>query len=322
MKTIKFGIIGSGGIAQKFAQALNMTEGAKLIATSSKSMERAKTFAEKFNLKYYYDSYEEMLKNPEIDAVYIATTHNFHYENCMLCLDYNKPIVCEKPLAISKQQATEIFAKAKQKNIFIMEAMWCRFLPVTQKAKSWINEQKIGEVKLIDASFCITLAFNPEGRHYNPKLAGGALYDLGVYPLEFVMYMAGEHISEVNGVTNISSTGVDELDIITAKFPSGILATVRCALNLKAQNHACIYGTNGYIKVNEHMSSQHCELYNANGELTEEFDYNFENGFEFEAAEAVRCINSGKLESEIITHADTIACAGVFDDLMRIWGLK
>jgi dihydrodiol dehydrogenase / D-xylose 1-dehydrogenase (NADP) len=112
-----------------------------------------------------------MLKNPEIDAVYIATTHNFHYENCLLCLDYNKHIVCEKPLAISKQQATEIFKLARQKNIFMMEAMWTSFLPVTRKVKNWIKDSKIGKVKLIDTTFCINVPFDAESRLFNPKLA-------------------------------------------------------------------------------------------------------------------------------------------------------
>jgi predicted dehydrogenase len=322
MKIVKFGIIGAGGIANKFVQAVNITKGAQLIAASSKSMERAKSLANKFNLPFYYDSYEEMLINPEIDAVYIATTNNFHYENCMICLDYNKPIICEKPLAISKQQATEIFAKAKQKKIFVMEAMWSRFLPVTQKVRSLVKERKIGEVKLIDVSFGINLPFNPEKRHFNPELAGGALFDLGVYPLEYVMYITGECISDVNGFANIGITGVDELEVINAKFPSGIVASIKCALNCTTPHYAYIFGSKGYIKVTDFMASQHCELFNENSELIEEFKYPFENGFEFEIAEAVKCINSGKLESEIITHEDTIACAGVFDELRRQWGIK
>jgi predicted dehydrogenase len=322
MKTIKFGIIGAGGIAVKFANAVKFVDGAELIAVSSKSLERAKVFSEKFSLSCYYDSYEEMLKNPEIDAVYIATTNNFHYENCMLCLDYNKPIVCEKPLAISKQQATEIFAKANLKNIFVMEAMWTRFLPVTQKVKSWIKVKRIGEVKLIDASFCVNFNFDPESRIYNPKLAGGAIFDLGVYLIEYVMFLTGEKIIDVNGFSKINSTGVDEIDIINIKFESGILATIKCAISFATTNNVYVYGSNGYIKVDNFMGSQKCELYNENRELNEEFNSSFENGFEYEIAEAVRCINTGKLESGTITHEDTIACAGVFDDLRVMWGIK
>jgi predicted dehydrogenase len=322
IKTINFGIIGAGEIAEKFAHSIKITEGAQLIAVSSKSLERAHTFADKLNVPHYYDSYVEMLKNPEIDAVYIATTHNYHYENCMLCLDYNKPVLCEKPLAISKQQATEIFAKAKEKNIFIMEAMWSRFLPVNQMVKSWLNDEKIGKLKLMDASFCIDVPFDPKSRMYNPELAGGALFDLGVYPLEYIMHMAGEYFSEVKGFANTGSTGVDELEIITARFPSGVLASVKCAMNCKIPSDAYLFGTKGYIKVTEFVFATHCELYNEEDILKEVFDYPVEYGFEFEIAEAVKCMNSGKLESEIITHKDTLACAEVFDELRTSWRLK
>ena len=190
---VRFGIIGLGAIAARFASVLNTVEGVELVSVASRDKEKAEAFANKFGAKKSYNTYDDLVKDNEVDVVYVALTHNFHFDAIKLCLNNKKAVMCEKPLAINKKDADELVALSKKLNVLLMEAMWTRFIPAFKKAKEWVKSGRIGDVKLVNASFCFNVPFDPENRLYNPKLAGGSLFDAGVYPIEFTTGILGEN---------------------------------------------------------------------------------------------------------------------------------
>jgi predicted dehydrogenase len=188
---VRFGIIGLGAIAARFASVLNTVPGVELVSVASSDKRKADAFAEKFGAKKAYDNYVELVNDDDVDVVYIALTHNFHFEAIKLCLSNRKGVLCEKPLAINKKDADYLTVLSKELNVLLMEAMWTRFIPAFKKAKEWVKSGTIGDVKLVNASFCFNVPFDPENRLYNPKLAGGSLFDAGVYPIEFTTGVLG-----------------------------------------------------------------------------------------------------------------------------------
>lgn len=313
MKEFKFGIIGAGSIAGKFCNDAATMGNVKISAVSSKSIERANEFAEKYNIEKSFDSYEEMLKNSDIDAVYIATTHNYHYENIMLCLEHNKPVICEKCFVLTKKQAEEIFTLAKEKGVFVMEAMWSRFLPVLQKAKQWIDEGLLGEIDLATILIGFKSPLDPSHRIYNPKLAGGAMYDIGVYAIELITFLINEKLIEIKStISKTALTGVDKVDNMTFQFENCI-ASLNCIITSNVQSELNIYGTNARIYIKTPHIAEECILIDDKGEVIEKFYSRNDKGFVYQIQEVINCVNAGKLESDIIPHKDTIQCAEIFD---------
>lgn len=315
MRPFQFGIIGAGNIANRFCDAVTRVENAKVAAVASHTPNKAKAFAEKNNLERYYDSYEEMLQCDDIDAVYIATTHNFHYENLKLCIAHNKPVICEKCFVLTKAQAEEIFALAKEKGVFVMEAMWSRFLPVINKAKEWIESGRLGQIDL--ATFTIGFKANedPESRMYNPKLAGGAMYDIGVYAIEIMTYLINEELQDVKSVITRHPRGnVDKVDAMILQFENCV-ATLNCIMTAGVQNEMNIYGTDARIYIKDPHFTSECTLIDENG-VAEKFYSRLDNGFEHQIREVIRCVTEKKLESDIIPHKDTIQCAEIFDQCL------
>ena len=181
--TVRFGIIGPGSIATRFATVLNTVDGVQLTAVASRDQAKAAAFAGKFGAAKAYGSYLELIQDSAVDVIYIGLTHNFHYEVAKLCLNHGKSVLCEKPLVTSQKDAAELAELAREKKVLLMEAMWTRCIPAFRKAREWVAGGRIGAVKLIDASFSFNAPFDPEHRLYDPKLAGGSLYDAGVYPI-------------------------------------------------------------------------------------------------------------------------------------------
>ena len=312
MDTFRFGVMGAGRIAEKFCDAVGRIDGAEVAAVASKSAERAQSFAVRNGLPSWHAGYGEMLARPDIDAVYIATTHNFHYENILECLKYNKPVLCEKCMVLTKKQAEEIFARAGEKKLFVMEAMWSRFLPTIRKARQWVREGRIGKVTMASACLGWVAPQDAENRMYNPDLAGGALYDMGVYCIEIMSYLLGGGIRKVRADIVFAETGVDESDCIMLEF-NDCLASLQVSIAAKIEECAFLYGTRGYIRIPAFHKGRGCRLYGPDGNLVEEFNDPTENGFVYEVEEVVRCIRSGKLESDVMPKADTIRCAEIFD---------
>ncbi|WMJ23596.1 Gfo/Idh/MocA family oxidoreductase [Paludicola sp. MB14-C6] len=315
MKPFQFGIIGAGNIANRFCDAVTLVEDAKVVAVASNTPNKAKAFAETNNLERYYQSYEEMLKCDDIDAVYIATTHNFHYENLKLCIEHNKPVICEKAFVLTKAQAEEVFSLAKEKGVFVMEAMWSRFLPVINKAKEWIESGKLGEIDLATFIIGFKADNDPQNRMYNPKLAGGAMYDIGVYAIEIMTYLINEELKDVKSVITRHPCGnVDKVDAMILQFENCV-ATLNCIMTAGVQNELNIYGTNARIYIKDPHYSSECTLIDEKG-VAETFYSRLDNGFEHQIKEVISCIKAGKLESSVIPHKDTIQCADIFDQCL------
>lgn len=315
---VRFGIIGPGSIAARFATVLADTDDVTLTAAASASSKsKAEEFAAKYGAKRAYGSYEELVNDDQVDVVYIGLTHNFHYEAIKLCINHGKGVICEKPMTISRQEAEEVTSLAREKKVLLMEAMWTRFLPAFIQAKEWVNKKMIGEVKLIQASFCFNFPFDPVHRLYNPRLAGGSLLDAGVYPIEFATGILGENPIEIAGVLHECITGVDDFAAISLKFPSGALATLSCGLTAKTNMDAYVFGSEGHIIVKDFLMTRKCERYNRDGMLVDSFESEPTDGFNYQIRHFADLYRKGLIESDLIPHRDNIACGAVFDALLR-----
>jgi len=319
---VRFGIIGLGTIAARFATVLNTVDGVELVSVASRDKTKADAFAKKFGAKKAYNSYVDLVNDNEVDVVYVALTHNFHFEAIKLCLNNKKGVLCEKPLAINKKDADELTALSKSLNVLLMEAMWTRFIPAFKKAKEWVKSGRIGDVKLVNVSFCFNVPFDPENRLYNPKLAGGSLFDAGVYPIEFTTGILGENPTQVNGFCKTGKTGVDEFVTMNMSFDSGALATLSCGIIANTNRDANIYGTKGNIVVYNFLGSKKTEMYDNGNKLIESFEENFEDGFIYEIKHFADLYRNNKIESDIVQLKDTVACAAIFDELMKQWGMN
>ncbi len=319
---VRFGIIGLGIIAARFATVLNKVEGVELTAVAARDMSRSKAFAEKHGAKKYYDSYSQLIQDEEVDVIYIAATHNVHFEIARECLENGKGVICEKPLVLNKSDAEELARLSKEKKVLLMEAMWSRFIPTFRKAREWVANGKIGQVKLVNASFCFNFPYDPENRLYDPKAAGGSLYDAGVYPIEFATGILDETPSQVSGLATFSKTGVDDFAVINMSFESGALASLSCGITANTSMDARVYGTEGNLVVYSFLGSKKCELFDNSNNLVESFEIEFEDGFAYQVEHFRDLYLKGQIESSIISHKDSIACAEIFDSLMEQWGKR
>lgn len=310
-RNFTFGIIGAADIAKKFCKAVDMVEGAEVVAVASRTPGKAEAFAKENNVPSAYFGYEEMLSRPDIDAVYVATTHNFHKENMLLAIEYGKHILCEKTFTMSKADAEEIFAKAKEKGLFVMEAIWSLFNPVIRTAKEWLASGKLGQVKLGHYIMGFNAGDAVEGRFLNPKLGGGAMFDLGIYIVEILTYLIPQKIVDVQSHIIRGKTGVDTVDCIRLIFEDAVVDT-ECVLACDVVDHLDIYGTKGRIYIERPHVTAAVDLFDKEG-LREKYQRRMENGFEYEIKEVMDCIRAGKLESDIASHAHTLQCAEIFD---------
>jgi predicted dehydrogenase len=318
---VRFGIVGLGSISNRFASVLKTVEGVELSAVASSELSRTVAFAQKYNAKIACGDYMDVISSKDVDVVYIGLTHNFHYEITKLCLENHKAVLCEKPFVTTKQDAEEMCALAGKNRTLLMEALWTRCMPAFIKAKEWIKAGKIGQVKLITANFSHTTDYDPGNRLFNPKLAGGSLFDLGVYPIDFTTGILQEYPNSIGGVATISPSGVDESAAFSLRFASGALASLTCGFNVNAMGEATVYGTKGKVILENCFGPQECELFDADNKLVERFEKRVPDGFVYQIRHCADLFRRGKLESELIPWQDTIASASVFDSLRKQWGL-
>ena len=326
IKKIKWGIIGAGLIARKMADALKIDPDSQLVAVASKTMSKAEKFAEEFDVENAC-SYLEIVESKEIDVIYVATTHNFHFENTKLALEHGKHVLVEKAFTINAKEARELACIAREKNLFLMEAIWVRFLPSLKLLKNKIQNREIGDMKLFNISFGNIVLPKYARRLTDPELAGGVTLDMGIYPISFVCYLLGELPIEIKSMTKFSDTGVDETSCYMFRFPCGCLANISTSFNLKMKNIAEIYGAKGFIEFPNFQSGESYTIFKHEGtneikDTLEIFEKNHTNGFVYQVEEVVRCIKEGKLESEIIPLDETIGIMEVMDKMRDEWGFK
>jgi predicted dehydrogenase len=320
---LRWGIIGPGIIANKMADALKLTPNNLLHAVASKTPAKAKIFAERNNVEKVY-SYQEIVSSKEVDIIYVATTHNFHFSNAKLALDHGKHVLIEKPFTVNSKEAQELVSLANDKNLFLMEAIWTRFLPSIKLLKSKITNHEIGDVKQINISFGGFVGTEYEKRLKDPALAGGVTLDMGIYPISFVCYLLDELPVNIKSMTRFSDLGVDEISNYLFRFPSGCLTNICTSFNLKMTNDAHIYGTKGFIEFPQFQTGERFTIYKHEGtnnikDAIEVFEYNHSNGFIYQVEEVTRCIQESKLESNIIPLEETIGIMKVMDKMREEW---
>ena len=318
MSKLRFGIMGAGRIAGHFVRATKFVDSIKVVAVASKSIERAENFAEENGVASFC-TYDELLARDDIDAVYVATTHNFHYENIKTCLEKGKHVLCEKAMVLTEKDATELCDLAESKGLFLMEAMWTRFLPSMQTAKKWITDDRIGKIQSISGVIGFKGDTDPESRLLNPALAGGALYDIGVYVIEIASFLAGEKIIDVCGkVRRDERTGVDSNVSFVVEFET-FDACLQCMITANPKEYMIINGDKGYIEIPRSHVGNECFLYDNERNLVKHFKEEFigGNGFVYEIEEVANCIRTGKIQSDTMPADATIECARVFEKLLQ-----
>lgn len=319
--TTKFGIIGLGKISARFAKVLNTAAGMELTAVAARDFERSRAFASEFGAKKACHDYLELINDPEVEIIYIGLTHNFHYEITKLCLEQHKAVLCEKPFVTSRKEAEELVELASANNTLLMEAMWTRCMPAFRQARAWVAEGRIGAPKLISAGFSYLSSYDPESRLFNPKLAGGSLYDVGIYPLDFATGILDELPVSMSGEAVLAPTGVDAAAAFAFKFGSGALASLTSGFTVEAL-YANIYGTEGNIVLPNTSGPQWAELYDMDGKVVERFEKPVADGFIYQILHVAELYEQGRIESDLIPWADTIASAGVFDELIGQWAKR
>lgn len=318
MAKFNWGVLGPGNIAVRFTNDLKRLSDATLLAAGSRSLDKAEAFARRQGAVRAYGSYEELLRDRDVDAIYVATPHNFHRQHATMALEHGKAVLCEKPMEVNAARVREMVAAARSHDQFLMEAMWTRFLPVISGVRQWIKEGRIGEIRLVAANFGFRTAWNPDSRLLNLSLAGGATLDVGVYVVSLAHMLLGAP-STVQAHAHIGQTGVDELTSMILGYPTGAMAQLSCAVRANISDGARIYGTEGYIDVPEFWHATKATLQVA-GEEPEVITG--EAGYHFEAAEVADCVRTGLKESPIMPLDETIAIAETLEEVRRQIGLR
>lgn len=319
---IKWGIMAAGGIAGQFVADLAYANNAEAFAVGSRSLDKAQAFADKFGISRAYGSYEELLNDPEVDVVYVATPHPYHKENVLSVLRAGKPVLCEKPFTINASELEEIIGYARANKLFLMEAMWTRFLPPIRKVREWLAEGRIGEVRLVKADFGFRVGWDPEGRLLNLKLGGGALLDAGIYPISFASMVLGANPKQVQSTAHLGETGVDEHFSVLLTYENGVTASLNGAVRLAIGNDAYIHGTNGKIHVPNFLSAKTATLY-VDGQEAETFTDDREaKGYAFEAEAVGEALRAGLKECEEISLDESLAIMRILDQIRGQWGLR
>lgn len=317
-----WGIIGPGRIAHKFAKSIGEIENARIYAVASHNIDKANAFAKEYKVEKVFSSYDDIAKCKDLDAIYIATTNPHHHEPAILCLNNNIPVLCEKPLTLNSELASKMITAAKSNNTFLMEAMWTRFMPPIVELRKWISDGLIGEVKMLKADFCINANPDPTDRWLNPQLGGGALLDLGIYPLLFTTMILGTDYESISSTRHLAETGVDENCAILLKYAQGRIAQISCSLFSQGPNRAVILGAKGYIEVDNFVFANQAKLVIDDEVTYSNYFDKLDTGFKYEAQEAMDCINNGETQSTIMPWSESLEVMKIIDKVKASIGLK
>ena len=296
---------------------------AEISAVASRTAHSAEKFAAEFGVGKAYGSYTAMAEDPEVDVVYIGTPHTFHLENSLMCMRAGKSVLCEKALTINAREAEEMIRVAREENVFLMEAMITRHVPLVKKLQQWIRDGKIGEVRMVKASRCARGEFKPSQRHLNPELGGGSLLDVGVYVISFASMIFQKAPERVVGFAHIGEIGSDEQGAALLKYDKGEIADLSFALRTKAVSDAYIFGTEGYIKIDEVFAvPTKASLYKKD-KVTEVIEEPvMGGGLINEAEEVMRCLKLGLKESPYMPLEESLQIMQIMDKIRAPWELK
>lgn len=319
--TIRWGIAATGSIAGLFAGGLQQLDDAEIAAVGSRSEARAKEFAAQAGASRAHGSYEDLAADPDVDIVYVASPHTRHEADTLLFLEAGKNVLCEKPFAVNRTQAERMVAAARSRGLFLMEALWSRYLPAWRRVRELVGEGRLGEVQSIEASLGFRRPVDPAHRLFDRALGGGATLDLGVYPVAFSSFILGSP-DAVSAKGRLGETGVDEHVAAVLHHPSGALATIEAAIRAWLPSGARVIGSDGWVRVPPMIhNAMYLDVGDAGGER-ERLELPFEGqGLRFQAAEVHRCLRAGLTESPDMPLDETCDIAGTLDAIRADVGM-
>src|SRR6187399_2927019 len=315
---IRWGILGCGRIARKFAADLRLVEDAELTAIASRSKETLELFAKDFACKHHHNNYEALAANDEVDVIYIATPHSHHYEHTMLCLNHDKAVLCEKAFAINSRQASEMIKTAKKRKVFLMEALWAKFLPHYKKLQELLQQKELGNIKSVLVNFGFKTSDKSPQRLFDPLLGGGSLLDIGVYNVFITLSILGKP-DTIEATMRAASTGVDEQIAILFNYNNGAMAQLVSSFVTNLPTQAEINGTEGCITLTTRFYEPSTTI-----QLSKKIPYEREIipvekeagfGYHYEARHVNECLKKGLVESPVMTHADTLLLMEILDTI-------
>lgn len=318
---MNIGILGAGSIARQMAYTISKMDNAINYAIASRDYKKSQEFAKEFRVIKAYGSYEEMIKDPEVELVYIATPHSLHYEHAKLCLNNGKHVLCEKAFTINEKQAEELFEIAKEKNLFITEAIWTRYMPMRKTLDDILESDVIGELHSLTAN--LGYRINNVPRLVDPNLAGGSLLDVGVYTLNFASMVFGNNIKDISSTVIKTDTGVDAQNSVTLYYENNRMAILHSTMMSRTDRRGIIYGSKGYIEVENINNCEGIKIYSLDGNLIDEYKTPKQiTGYEYEVEASIKAIKNGELECIEMPHSETLIIMRLMDKLRNNWGIK
>lgn len=322
----RWGVMAPGRIAQKMGSALLAVPDARLGAVASRDAGRAHEYAKAYSEPAHparvYTDYQAMAEDPNLDAIYIASPHRFHYDSIRLCLEAGKPVLCEKPLTVTADQAESLFTLAESRGVFLMEALWSRFLPAWQQARQWLDDAAIGQPVSLQASFSMKIQQGPDDRLLNPQLAGGSTLDMGVYAVNLSQFVMGRHPDQVQTLAKLGDTGVDVMTSTQLRY-GDVVSQFTTGFLTKRHNHMRLDGTLGSIQFPDRFWGAEGVTLSLHDGHVHQFTAPYRvNGFEFQIEEVMRCVRNGQVQSDTMPWADTLGVARTLDDMLAQAGVK
>ncbi|MCM1266705.1 MAG: Gfo/Idh/MocA family oxidoreductase [Bacteroidales bacterium] len=318
---MKIGILGAGSIAGTLAETMNKMPEVECYGVASRDLEKAKSFAKEHGFAHAFGSYEGMLADEEIELVYIATPHSHHYQHMRMCLDAGKHILCEKSFTVNAKQAEEIFRIAEKKKLLVTEAIWTRYMPSRKMINDLLAEKVIGEVSKLTANLNYPLC--DKERIVKPELAGGALLDVGIYPLNFAYMHFGDGVNKMISAAQLTDAGVDGENAMVFLYEDGRMAVLNSGIHGKSDSQGVFYGSVGCMVVENINNPEQIRIYDRDRNLLREVDVPEQiSGYEYEITETIACIKEGKLECPSMPHSETIRMMRIMDSLRSEWGVR
>jgi len=317
---MKIGILGAGNISSKVAPTMAALPEIECYAVSSRNLQKAEEFAREFGFEKAYGSYEEMLRDPDVELVYVATPHSHHFEHMMLCLEYGKSILCEKAFTLNADQARQVQQAAAEKGVFVAEAIWPRYMPSRKVISDVISSGIIGKPNTLTANLSYVIGNVPRIRQ--PELAGGALLDIGVYGITFALMHFGTDIERVESSVRMTDTGVDATETITIFYRDGRMAVLTHSIYARSDRKGIIHGDKGYMVVENINNPQSLTVYDTEDKKLAFYDFSDQiSGYEYQFVECAAALAEGKTEAPSMSMADTVYVMEFMDDLRKQWGM-
>ena len=318
---MRVAIMGTGDIAGVMAKTLRKTHGVTCYAVGSRAQAKADTFAKEHGIKKAYGSYLELVCDPRVDLVYVATPHSEHFANVKLAIDHGKAVFCEKAFMLNEKQAKQIFQFAEEKKVFVSEAMWTRFLPFNETIRQMISGGMIGEPTMLTANLGYNIAWKQ--RIMEPSLGGGALLDIGIYPLNFASMVFGDDVTDISSICTYNQNGLDEQDSITLRYRNGRMAVLNCTTRGTSDRFGIIYGTKGYMVVENINNYEALTIYENSGKKIGHYKRKRQiSGYEYEVLACVRAMKKGFLECPEMPHAESLKMLNMMDFIRNQFGIK